>query len=142
MDETMAKVRQELEAARQWAKSFDVSESLDGATAWLQAVKLPKDFNTVREHVKTSCHPEHIKARIKAASQHPHLKQILYGVLLAIVSIWTISVLYARFTRRAYLRPSTPELEKAPTNLRKKLQGPDRKPGGMPAQPDGLYHTC
>lgn len=141
MDETITKVRHDLDAAKKWAQSLDVTKELDAAKAWLQSVKFPADLKRVQEHVQTSCHPENIKASMKAASQHPQLKQITYGLLLVAVSLWALVALYLRVRRKSYPRPSTPELEKAPANLRNKLKGPDRKPGGKHTLPYAVIYT-
>lgn len=131
MEETIARARKELEAARDWAQSFDASKHIEAAKEWINSAQLREDFHAAQESIQRSCHPDNIQAQLKSISQQPEFKQILYGALLGLVSLWAVISLYLRFRRRIYPRPSTPELEKAPTNLRKKLHGPDRKPGGL-----------
>lgn len=140
LDAVVGKTSSAMEAASE--RFMDVKEFLgskpfnDHITSLKESsschtASLRKHFGSMSE--KASLHAQTVGQGMQRLPQHPHFKEIVYAVLLLVVTIVALTNYFVRSRNQRKTRastPTTPELEKAPPSLRDKLKAPDRKPGG------------
>ncbi len=111
---------------REWIQKI-VEHERETSSSFINNLK-----NRLRNSAQLSHHQSHqLSKQVQDLRSHPHIKEVIYILLLFVVCIWILTTVIARRRQSPPLsRPTTPSLEKAHSpSTPSKLKPATREPG-------------